>query len=119
MDDPIRLYLDEDALNRSLVRALRSRAFDLTTAHEAGLGCASDWKHLDYAASQGCAVFTHNVRDFAVLHRQWQSADSHHAGIIVADQAPVGVLLRRLLKLLNACSAGDIRDQLIFLSMWR
>jgi hypothetical protein len=89
------------------------------TAHEAGLICVPDSKHLEYAASCGCAVFTHNVRDFVTLHQQWQSAGRHHAGIIVANQAPVGVLLRRLLKLVNACSAADVHNDLIYLSTYR
>jgi hypothetical protein len=33
----IRLYLDEDSMSRSLVRALRSRGVDVMTALDAGM----------------------------------------------------------------------------------
>ena len=42
MKVPIKLYLDEDALDRDLVKALRSRSVDVLTAQEAGLQTASD-----------------------------------------------------------------------------
>ena len=33
----IRLYVDEDALDKDLIRALRARGVDVTTALEAGM----------------------------------------------------------------------------------
>jgi hypothetical protein len=96
MSDPIRLYLDEDTSSRALILALRSRSVDVLTAQESNLIQASDERHLEYAASLG-----------------------RHAGIIVSDQAQVGVLARRLLKLLAARSAAEAQDRLEFLSAWR
>jgi hypothetical protein len=37
MPDPIKLYLDEDAIGRALIKALRSRNIDVLTAKEAEL----------------------------------------------------------------------------------
>jgi hypothetical protein len=119
VDEAIRLYLDEDTISRSLIRALRSRAVDLVTANEAGLVRVPDEEHLTYATSLGRALLTFNVRDFATLHTHYLSAGRHHAGVIVSDQAPVGVLLRRLLKLMSARSAVDMCDELVYLSTWR
>jgi hypothetical protein len=59
------------------------------------------------------------VRDFARLHTEYLSAGQHHAGIIVSAQLQVGVILRRLLKLLAARSATDMRDWLEYLGNWR
>jgi hypothetical protein len=56
----IKLYLDEDALDRDLVNALRSRSIDVLTAHEAGLQTASDEEHLSYATSVG-VQFLHST----------------------------------------------------------
>lgn len=119
MPEPIKLYLDEDTINRRLIKALRSRDIDVLTAHEAGLVGASDQEHLDYASSIGRAVFTFNTRDFVRLHIEYVSVDRCHAGVIVSDQTHVGVILRRLLKLLNARSAADMQGWLEYLSNWQ
>jgi predicted nuclease of predicted toxin-antitoxin system len=88
--EPIRLYLDEDAINRALIKALRSRNIDILTAQEAERMEASDQEHLDYATSLNRTVFTFNTRDFVKLHTEYLSANLHHAGIIVSDQAKLG-----------------------------
>lgn len=116
---PIRLYLDEDAIQRGLIKALRSRNVDLLTAHETNLLTASDEEQLHYAASVGRAIFTFNRGDFVKLHKEYIETERHHAGIIVSNQEAVGVLLKRLLNLLRARSAADMRDWLEFLSSWR
>lgn len=119
MADPIRLYLDEDSMGRALVQALRSRAVDVLTAKEAGHIHTPDAEHLAYAAAVGRVIFTFNVRDFARLHKESLIAGQSHAGIIVSDQLPVGVLTRRLLKLLASKSAVAMQGQLVFLGDWR
>jgi hypothetical protein len=115
----IKLYLDEDTISRTLIRALRSRNIDVLTAREADLIQIADERHLEYATSQGRTVFTFNARDFARLHTKCLSTGQHHTGIIVSAQVPVGVILRRLLKLLNARSAAEMHDQLEYLGNWR
>jgi hypothetical protein len=47
------------------------------------------------------------------------STGRRHGGIIVSDQVQVGVIVRRLLKLLSVRSATDMQDRLEFLSNWR
>ena len=64
-------------------------------------------------------VLTFNVRDYARLHREYVSTGKHHVGIIVSDQLQVGVIVRRLLKLLASLSAADMRDRLEYLGNWR
>ncbi|MCB0190485.1 MAG: DUF5615 family PIN-like protein [Anaerolineae bacterium] len=119
MADPIKLYLDEDALDRDLVKALRSRNVDILTAQEAGLKTVPDEEHLNYATSVGRTVFTFNRGDFVQLHTEYLSKGQNHAGIIVSNQGSVGVIIRRLLKLLDACSNTDMQNWLEFLSNWR
>jgi hypothetical protein len=80
---------------------------------------ASDEEHLDFATSLNRTVFTFNTRDFAQLHTINLAAGRHHTGIIVSDQAHIGVIVRRLLKLLNARSAAEMQDRLEYLSNWR
>jgi hypothetical protein len=92
-------------MSRALIRALRSRSIDVLTAREAGLVRIPDEHHLEYATSVGRTVFTFNVRDFARLHAECV--------------LQIGVILRRLLKLLATRSATDMRDWLEYLSNWR
>jgi len=77
-----------------------------------------DEEHLEYAASKGRTLFTYNVRDFAGLHRKWQSQGKTHHGIILSYQFSMrnfGELLRRTLKLLSVWTPEAIKNQLLFL----
>ena len=119
MSDPIRLYLDEDTLSRSLMNALRARNVDMVSAHEAGLVSVADEAHLAYATELERTVFTFNTRDFVQLHKAWLAEGRRHAGIIVSDQVHVGQVMRRLLTLLDARSAEEMENWLEFLSNWK
>jgi hypothetical protein len=116
MAELVRLYLDEDTINRALIKALRARGVDVLTAKEANLIQAPDERHLEYATSLTRTVFTFNARDFAKLHTEYLATDRHHAGIIISAQLPVGLILRRLLKLLHTRSAAQMHDWLEYLS---
>jgi len=116
---PIRLYLDEDSMRASIVRALRARQVDVTTAAQAELLSRPDEEHLAYASAQGRVILTFNRGDFSQLHTAWLVAGQHHAGIIVSNQLETGVVVRRLLRLLASRSAAEMQDQLEYLSNWR
>lgn len=90
MPESIRLYLDEDIINRRLVRELRSRELDVLTANEAGLVQVPDQEHLNYATSQNRVVFTFNTRDFGALHAEYVSTACHHAGVVLTWTALEG-----------------------------
>lgn len=47
----IRLYLDEDAMDGDLVRALRARGVDVEPANEVGMIEREDEEHLRYATA--------------------------------------------------------------------
>ena len=98
MHEQIKLYLDEDTINRRLIKALQSRGLDVLTAKEANMIEVADQEQLDYATSLNRTVLTFNTRDFVKLHSEYLSVDQHHAGIIVSDQAQIGAILRRLLR---------------------
>jgi uncharacterized protein with PIN domain len=116
----IRLYIDEDAMDRDLLRALRARGVDVVAANEVGMVHRPDEEHLAYAASEGRVIYTFNVGDFCRLHGEWMAAGQDHAGIIVARQQSysVGEQMRRVLNLMAARSADDMRNRLEFLSDW-
>jgi hypothetical protein len=119
MREAIKLYLDEDAQRTDLIQALRARQVDLETASEAGLLGQVDETQLHYATAQGRVIFTFNRGDFFRLHTQWLDNTRHHTGIIVSDQVQTGVVMRRLLRLIDVKSASDMHDHLEFLSNWR
>jgi hypothetical protein len=119
VSEAIRLYLDEDTINRALIKGLRARNLDILSAHEAGLVSVLDHEHLKYASSLGRAIFTFNTRDYARLHVQWLSEGQSHFGIIVSGQVDIGLIIRRLLTLVDTLTIDDMKDRLEFLSNWR
>lgn len=119
MPSAIKLYLDEDAMRASLVRALRARGVDVATAQEANLIGRDDEANLAYATAQGRVVFSFNRGDFDRIHRAYLANNRHHTGIVVSAQLATGVIVRRLLKLLNTRSAEQMHDWLEYLSNWR
>ena len=97
-----RLYLDEDAMRRSLVFGLKSRNVDVLTALDARMINRSDEDHLIAASAAGRALYSFNVADYCVIHQNWISQGRTHAGIVVAPQQrlAVGQELR--------CSCGSL-----------
>lgn len=116
----IKLYLDEDAMDRDLAEALRQRGVDVLTALEAGMIACPDNDHLEFAASQDRVLYSFNVGDFAALHFGFSTDGKHHAGIILARQQrfSTGEQMRRLLRLVAKRKAEDMRDKVEFLGSW-
>ncbi len=116
----IRLYLDEDTMDADLVRALRIRGVDVTTALEQGMIRRDDIDHLEFANSQGRALYSFNVGDYQQLHSEYVMREKHHSGIILAQQQRyrLGEQMRRLLKIVAQVSAEEAKDSVMFLSAW-
>jgi hypothetical protein len=86
---------------------------------EAGRLATSDESQLEWASANDRSIVTFNVAHFASLHRDWMRSGRSHAGVILSSQQPIGELLRRLGKLLDALDADSMRDRLEFLADWR
>jgi Domain of unknown function (DUF5615) len=114
---PIRLYVDEDAMARALVRGLRARGIDVTTVLEAGMSEQNDIAQLEYATQHGCVLYTFNVGHFYHLHAQYMSQGKSHAGIIVVfrQRYAIGEQIRRLLQLISLKSVEEMRNNPQFL----
>jgi hypothetical protein len=112
--------MDEDAMDTDVVSTLRSRGVDILTAHEAKMIRKDDDKHLDYATEHNRVLVSFNAGDFQRLHKQYLKAGKSHAGIILSAQQKysVGEYARRILRLVAAKSAEDMRNNLEFLSAW-
>lgn len=76
-------------MDQDLVRALRARGVDVTTALEAGMIEREDREHLDYATAQDRVLYTFNIGDFYRLHRIYLAEGKFHAGMILGPQQNV------------------------------
>jgi hypothetical protein len=113
----IRLFIDEDSMDRQFVRALRARGVDVTTVGEIGTTSFSDEEQLILATEQQRVLYTFNVGDFCQLHSIYMTQGRNHTGIVISSQQySVGEQMRRVLKLMAAKSAEEMVNQLVFLS---
>ena len=103
-------------MDKALVSALRARGLDVLTAREADMIERRDDDHLAFAAREGRVLYSFNVGDYCRLHTHVR----FHAGMVLALQQryPVGDQMRRLLRLVAAKSAEDMRNHIEFLSAW-
>jgi hypothetical protein len=116
----IRLYLDEDAMARSLVREFRARGIDITTAlGEQTLG-NDDFKQLEFSKSENRVFYTYNIADYARLHVQYIAEGKSHGGMILVHQSrfTVGEQIKRTLKLITTLSREKMQNRAEYLSSW-
>ena len=117
----VRLYVDGHIKIR-LADDLGERGYDVLTTQKAGMDRASDAEQLRFATDAGRALVTFNVRDFARLHKEWSASGRTHAGIIISRQLgsrQYGVLLSRMLRLLDRVSAEEMRGSLVHLEQFK
>ena len=117
----VRLYCDRHIMAR-LAIDLRSRGYDVLTTEEAGLDTATDEEQLAFATAKRRTILTFNIRDFATLHTRWMAAGQSHAGIIVSRQLgrrEYGLLMRRMLGLLNHFTAEELTSNIVHLEQFR
>lgn len=114
----IKLYLDEDVMSGQFVRALRTRAVDVISVRETQMQGYTDEQQLQHAVSQGRVLYSFNIRDYMILHRQWMERRLSHAGIILAEQQrySVGEQLHRIVRIMSMFSAEEMINQVLFLS---
>lgn len=112
----IRIYTDED-VDVNLASRLLARGYDAISTRDAGnahLGL-EDHAQLEYAASIGRAILTHNVGHFMNLHKLWKSQGLKHNGIIMVRHIPIGELVRRTRLHLDIRSPEEQYNQVLFL----
>lgn len=113
----IRLYIDEDSGNLSLVESLRNSGVDVMTTPDANKLSSSDEEQLIWATEQGRVIYTANMGDFCRLHRIFAELKMTHSGIIVTTRQSysIGVQLRGILNLMAAKSAEEMINNLEYL----
>jgi len=113
-----KLYTDED-VNPLLAEILSQRGYPATTARACGHLGLSDKDHFLFAANHGHTLFTHNIRDFCVLAKQFSSDNISHSGIILAPQWKLSELLLALLRLLTNLKNQDPTNRVFWLHRYR
>ncbi len=115
----IRLYLDEDSQDQSLLRALRARQVDVTTVNETQTEGLIDEEQLRLAASQNRVLYSHNIGDFCQLHTEFLSREESHAGIApISQDYSVGEQVRVIMELTRNKTAEEMVNQLEFLGKY-
>ena len=62
------LYLEEDSVNRALIRAQQARGVDVTNAFDVGQAGTTDAEQLEHATAAGRVLFSYNIGHFFSLH---------------------------------------------------
>ena len=65
-------------------------------------------------------LYSFKVADFHEIHLDWLAKGRDHAGIILAQQKrySIGEQIRRLLRVIGALTADDMRNREEFLGRW-
>jgi len=101
---------------------LRGRGYDVLTTEEAGRDTAADEEQtrLCHGRKPGHRHLQHPR--FRSLHETWQAAQRTHAGIIVSQQLgsrQYGLLLQRMLRLLNQLTAEEMLGNFVHLEQFK
>ena len=110
----IHVYLDED-VDVLIADLLRSRGFSATTTQQSGQRGKTDAEQLEFATSISAAILTHNRTDFEDLAQQYFDVNKSHSGIIVAVRRPYTEVVRRLLAILDATTADEMENQILYI----
>jgi hypothetical protein len=112
---PVKLYFDEN-VPEAIAAAVRLRGYDVATVRDAERKAASDLDQLRYASLQKRVLFTFNIVDFVKLHDEFTATGRHHSGILLSKQLPVGIIVKRLLKLLSRLHLNELENNIIWLN---
>lgn len=115
-----RLYLDEDSVNRALIRALTARGMDVSNAVDAGRTGITDAEQLAYSTGEGRVLYSSNVGDFCRLHKSWMESGRSHGGLLLVAQQrlSIGEQLRAILRLNRELASAELRDRVEFVTRW-
>jgi predicted nuclease of predicted toxin-antitoxin system len=113
------IFLDENRLDRGLIRSLQALGLDVLTSADAGLNGQSDEAQLQTAADLKRVIITADKKDFPRIHWEWVGAGKQHAGIVIAKtDYSIGEQSRRLLRVMAQFSSDEMKNRLEYLSNW-
>lgn len=118
LPNPPKLHLNEH-LSPRLAEQLRRHGFDVTSSQTSEMLSRTDREQLEHTSAEQRAILTFNIEDFAALHDEFMAEGKEHWGIIFSTRESIGVLLHRLLRLLNSVSADELRNQIRWLNEFK
>ena len=107
------LYTDED-MSALVATLLRSRGLDVTTVPEQSTIGKTDKEQLEFSISLGRCFLTHNRVHFERLHLQYIEEKKEHYGIVIVPQKNAYEVAQRIGILVNALTADEIKNQLLY-----
>lgn len=116
--EKIRLYIDEDLTDRLAV-ALRSRGYDVISAHEVNMRGRTDKEQLEFATQNNRVILTRNIKHFVALQREYYKHGLLHKGIVMTDYLPLKELIRRITRFLNKKKMAEIRNCIDWLQNYK
>ena len=105
----VAVYTDEDVYGEVALQ-IRTNGYDALSVFEAQTMGLEDNEQLEFAIVQGRAILTHNMGDFERLHKMYQSERKEHFGIVVAPQWKIGVIIKRVLNMLDRVDADAMKN---------
>jgi predicted nuclease of predicted toxin-antitoxin system len=112
----LRLLIDQD-FDHDILRGLRLRlaALDAVTAHESGLDRKTDPEVLDWAATQGRIVVTHDRNTMTrFAHDRIREGQPMPGIFVVSREMPVGKAIADLQVLLECSKEGEWDRLVVF-----
>jgi predicted nuclease of predicted toxin-antitoxin system len=113
-------YLFDQDFNGRIVRGVRRRTskIDTITAQEAGLADASDSAVLEWAASDGRVVISHDHKTMRAYAEERLKQGSQMAGVILVSQSdPLGEVIDDLVLVGEITTAEEWEGKIIFLPL--
>jgi Domain of unknown function (DUF5615) len=108
------VYTDEDVA-KLVSTLLKARGINATNTPAQGKISEPDEAQLAFAASIQHCILTHNRVDFEQLHLQYIEEGETHSGIMIAPRKTPQEIVLRAMVLLDALTADEIANQLLYL----
>jgi predicted nuclease of predicted toxin-antitoxin system len=110
----IKLYLDED-ISHTVAEVLRSRGYDVISAHEVGMRGKTDGEQLDHAIENKRLLITFNAKHFAPLVKKLYEEEREHFGIVVSNQINLSEMVKLIIEMLKVCKVDNLKNSLVWL----
>lgn len=117
----VKLFSDEDFYIGKFAPDIRRLGYDVVDVLDEGLIGQPDKTLLKCAINNKRAFLTFNRRHFVRIHKQCMDTGKEHWGIIYSRRGHLRYdeVKERVRKLLESCTAEDLRNQLINLSKFK
>ena len=114
------LFAADENFNNDIIRGLlrRNPSIDIVRLQEAGLSGSSDPEVLEWAASEGRVLLTHDVATMPIHAYNRVRSSSPMAGVVeVAPSLPVGQVIQDLTLIAEFSLDGEWENRVLYLPL--